>query len=146
MGFARQEYWSGLPCPSPGALPHPGMDPASLMSPALAGRFFTTSTTWEVQGPFIPSSNSTLQRFCWTSIFQLQCTYRTSWGIQIKCRSLFSRFEYIPGTFCLSNRLQCFASSGHTFSSKSLVIQNNQNVLFLIHLNEFFSQILGYCL
>ena len=69
MGFSRQEYWSGLPCPPPGDLPNPGIEPASLESPALAGRFlagysswdcrsrtqlstiffsfFTTSTTWE---------------------------------------------------------------------------------------------------
>ena len=42
MGFPRQEYWSGLPFPPPGGLPGPGIDPASLTSPALAGRFFTT--------------------------------------------------------------------------------------------------------
>ena len=47
MGFSRQEYWSGLPCSHPGDLPDPGVEPASLMSPELAGRFFTTSTTWE---------------------------------------------------------------------------------------------------
>ena len=49
MGFSRQEYWSGLPCPSPGDLPDPGIEPVSLTSPALAlaGRFFTTSATWE---------------------------------------------------------------------------------------------------
>ena len=43
MGFSRQEYCSGLPCPPPGDLPNPGIEPASLMSPALAGGFFTTS-------------------------------------------------------------------------------------------------------
>ena len=42
MGFSRQEYWSGLPCPPPGDLPNPGVEPACLMSPALAGEFFTT--------------------------------------------------------------------------------------------------------
>ena len=47
MEFPRQEYWSGLPFPSPGDLPNPGIEPASLASPALAGEFFTTSTTWE---------------------------------------------------------------------------------------------------
>ena len=47
MGFSRQEYWSGLPFLSPGDLPDPGIEPASLMSLALAGRFFTTSATWE---------------------------------------------------------------------------------------------------
>ena len=49
LGFCRQEYWSGLPCPPPGDLPDPGTEPRSLMSPALSGRFFTTSTTWEAQ-------------------------------------------------------------------------------------------------
>ena len=48
IGFSRQEYWSGLPCPPPGDRPDPGIGPASLMSPALAGGFFTTSATWEV--------------------------------------------------------------------------------------------------
>ena len=47
MGFPRQEYWSGLPFPSPRDLPDPGIEPMSLMFPALANRFFTTSTTWE---------------------------------------------------------------------------------------------------
>ena len=35
MGFSRQEYWSGLPCPSPGNLPNLGIEPASLVSPAM---------------------------------------------------------------------------------------------------------------
>ena len=47
MEFPRQEYWSGLPRPPPEALPDPGIEPKSLMSPALASSFFTTSATWE---------------------------------------------------------------------------------------------------
>ena len=47
MGFSRQEYWSGLPLPPPGDLPHPGFKPTSLMSLALASGFFTISDTWE---------------------------------------------------------------------------------------------------
>ena len=47
MGFSRQESWSVLPFPPAGDLPHPGIEPPSLMSPALAGGFFTTSTTRE---------------------------------------------------------------------------------------------------
>ena len=43
----KKEYWSGLPCPPPGDLLNAGIEPASLMSPALASGFFTTSTTWE---------------------------------------------------------------------------------------------------
>ena len=49
MGFSRQEYWNGLPCTSPGHLPDPGIEPESLMSPAMAARFFTTSAKWGAQ-------------------------------------------------------------------------------------------------
>ena len=42
MGFSRQEYWSGLPFPTPGDLPDPEIEPISLMFPVLAGGFFTT--------------------------------------------------------------------------------------------------------
>ena len=45
MEFSRQKYWSGSPCPPPGHCPNPGIKPESLMSPALAGRFFTTRAT-----------------------------------------------------------------------------------------------------
>ena len=47
MGFSRQERWTGLPCPPPGDLPDPGIKPGPLVSPALTGRFFTTSAAWE---------------------------------------------------------------------------------------------------
>ena len=51
MGFSRtlQEYCSGLPCPPPEDLSNPGIEPTSLTSPALAGEFLTTSTTWEAR-------------------------------------------------------------------------------------------------
>ena len=45
MEFPRQEYWSGMSFPTQGDLPDSGIEPASLMSPALASRFFTTSAT-----------------------------------------------------------------------------------------------------
>ena len=47
LGVLRQEYWSGLLFPSPGDLPGPWMESPSLASPALAGTFLTTSTTWK---------------------------------------------------------------------------------------------------
>ena len=47
MGFSRQEYWSGVPYAPPGDLPDPAIKPGSLISPALAGKVFTISTTWE---------------------------------------------------------------------------------------------------
>ena len=49
MEFSRLEYWSEFPFPSPGDLPDSGIEPESLMFPALAGRFFTTDATWEAQ-------------------------------------------------------------------------------------------------
>ena len=59
MGFSRQEYWSGLPCPPPGDLPKPGIKSKSLTSPVLAGGFSTTTgsgdwvqipTYWVISG------------------------------------------------------------------------------------------------
>ena len=64
MGFSSQEYFSGLPCPPSGDLPNLGIEPESLTTPALAGRFFTTSVIWEApiaQGT-IPN---TLQWLTW---------------------------------------------------------------------------------
>ena len=46
MGFSREEYWSGFPCPPPGDLPSPWISPASHNSPVLAGSFFTTIASW----------------------------------------------------------------------------------------------------
>ena len=52
--FSRQEYWSGLPCTLPGDRPNPGMEPISLMSTVLVGRFFTTRVTWEALANIAP--------------------------------------------------------------------------------------------
>ena len=54
MELTRQEYWSGLPCPPPGISPTQGL---SLMSPALAGEFFTTGTTQEASNLAITNPN-----------------------------------------------------------------------------------------
>ena len=50
MGVSRQDYWSGMPCPSAGDLPDPGTEPRSLASLALAGGLFTTVPPAESQG------------------------------------------------------------------------------------------------
>ena len=47
MGILQARTLEWVPCPSPGDLPNPGIEPSSLRSPALAGRFFTTYVTWE---------------------------------------------------------------------------------------------------
>ena len=54
VGFSRQEYWSGLLFPPPVGLPDPEIKPMSLMSPTLAGGFFTTSTTWKAHLLCVP--------------------------------------------------------------------------------------------
>ena len=65
-GILRQEYWSGLPFPSPGDLPNTEIEPPSLISPALRGSFLTTGATWEA-----------LHERHWFVIFSLvlQCPY-----------------------------------------------------------------------
>ena len=63
-GFSRQEYWSGLPCPPPGDLPNPRIKPESLMSPALAGGFFTT---WEAPAK---TSSERLDLESWQQLFE----------------------------------------------------------------------------
>ena len=51
-GFSRKEYWGGFPCPPPGYLPNSGIKPMFLMSPALAGEFFSTSTSCEAHAGY----------------------------------------------------------------------------------------------
>ena len=60
-GFPRQEHWSGLTFPSLGDLPNPGIEPWSLLSPALAGRFFTTTATREAHFPYFEITSSPLE-------------------------------------------------------------------------------------
>ena len=64
MGFSRQEYWSQLACLPAGDLPDPGIEPASVTFPALAGRFFTSGAVWEWHN-FIP--------FCGWVVFHFVC-------------------------------------------------------------------------
>ena len=82
MEFSRQvenwlgcQFWSGLPCPPPGDLHDPGIKPMSLMSPAVAGRFFTTSTTWEAQ-VMADTSKFTLK---YVFLFQYFAEFETAW-------------------------------------------------------------------
>ena len=86
MGFPRQEYWSGLPGPPPRDLPDSGIEPESLMSPALADGFFTTSATWEarvcLKWPLLcwdmlylsPLSGEIFMNGCWILLNEL-CLY-----------------------------------------------------------------------
>ena len=75
IGLPWQEYWSGLPCPPPGDLPDPGIEFASLISPALAGGFFTTSATWEAhQSHYAELKRQDTEEYIYTVLFHLyQC-------------------------------------------------------------------------
>ena len=72
LEFSRPEYWSGLLCPPPGALPDLGIEPVSLMSPALAGGFFTTSATWEAPFHLGIHNREFLNRVRWHLGFALK--------------------------------------------------------------------------
>ena len=84
MGFSRQEYWNRLSCPPSGDLPNPGIEPTSLMSPALAGWFFTTSITWEVSTEHFKTLNiaelfSTMPQFDSIFYFVILIQERPLW-------------------------------------------------------------------
>ena len=65
MGFSRQEYWRGLPFPSPGDLLKPGIEPTSPVSPALAGGFFTT----EPRGKsYLDTHKDLIRKYKWLAI------------------------------------------------------------------------------
>ena len=68
MGFSRQEYWNWLVCPPPEDLPDPGIEPVSLMSSAVGGGFFTTSTTWDIK------SESEVAQSCLTLCNPMDCS------------------------------------------------------------------------
>ena len=84
QGFSRQEYWSGLPCPSPGDLPAPGIEPTSPMSPTLADSL----------PPASPEKPCRQQSQC-QSLSHVQLS-ETPWTIsrQAPLSMAFSRQEY----------------------------------------------------
>ena len=81
-GFSRQEYWSRLPFPPPGDLPHPGIEPESLVSPARAGGFFSTAKMVSCGMP---------QGF---SLTQLMCVFMISYQISL--------FYFVHSSHCYS--------------------------------------------
>ena len=115
MEFSRQEYWSGLPFPSPWDLPDPGIQPMSLKSPALTGGFFATSATWEA--PWNTVYASILNRHPWYSVNYLY-----------KIQPVFLRSPRIPMSGILNsksdiaapgNNWQCVESFWSSFVSLS---------------------------
>ena len=92
MDFPRQEYWSGLPCPPPGDLPDPGIQPAS---PALAGRFFTTEPPGKPSKILIPilKLNMSLQIMSRESKEKLFCTINNKNTFQ--SMMFYQRLDYL---------------------------------------------------
>ena len=94
MGFSWQECWSGLLCPLPGDLPNAGIDRMSIMSPAFADGFFTTSrATWEALFE---------KCVCVLSCFSHIRLFATLWTVahQASLSMGFSRQEYWSGLLC----------------------------------------------
>ena len=97
MRFFRQEYWSGLPFPLPGNFPNPGIESVSLVSPALAGRFFTTVLPGKPQiSPVGISHRIILTNSTYMLLsFVIDNTYR-------KCyRNNFKELAFISLFYCL---------------------------------------------
>ena len=83
MEFSKQEYWSRLPCSSPRDIPDPGIEPASLTSPALAGRFFTTSTEHRYYSGEMRKTTEVVDAAHWD---------RNHWYMKNTCRTITQMF------------------------------------------------------
>ena len=78
MGFSRQEHWSGLPYPPSGGFPNAGIELTAIMlSPALAGGFFTTSATWEA----LDSLTHPLKKYMFYSVADYFVSFGGIFGI-----------------------------------------------------------------
>ena len=106
--FSRQEYWSGLPCPPPADLPNPRIEPTPLGSPAMAGRFFTTSSIWEALELYTPGFK-----------FQL-CQVLIDWTI---LSNLFHIMKHVENyKMCRphwSNQKRCWGQSSNSLLTHS---------------------------
>ena len=92
MGFSRHGYWSGLPCPPSGDLPASGIN-LRLLSPALAGRFFITSTTWASVYKYLFECMRAKSLQSCPSL----CNPKRTVACQVPLSMVFSRQEYWSG-------------------------------------------------
>ena len=86
MEFSRQEYWSGLPCSSPGDLPDPGIEPESLASPVLARRFFTSWATREAESQ-MPFSKAGISCVTHWLLVQMMCSDQSGQVLSLERKS-----------------------------------------------------------
>ena len=124
MECFRHEYWSGLPCPSPGDLPHPGTELVSLTSSTLAGEFFTTSASWEANEgqletcKYLPVPQTFPQDCLKINTLQIFVQYLTSEGCLVlpSCIYLPHRSKYSELIRPTLYRRQCIISPAVNFS------------------------------
>ena len=129
MGFSRQEYWSGLPCPPPGDLPDPGIKPRSPAPPALAGGFFITEPPGKPLNAFISvkgcEDEAALSTpYCllgWVPILRASSSPR---------KKLFLGKEEMKG---LSQR-PLLHTAGQSFHFQGSPVRNNRKFHKLFHL------------
>ena len=91
-GFSRQEYWGGLPFPSPGDLPNPRIEPTFPASPALEGEFFTTEPPWKPHSEYMKWSEVKSLSHVWLFVTPWTVAYQDSPSME------FSRQEYWSGS------------------------------------------------
>ena len=125
MLFSRQEYWSGLPYPPPGDLPNPGFKCTSLISPALAGWFFTTSATGKPTYDYLLFFCCSLSRVWllatpWTAARQAFLSFTVFWSL-LKLMSIESVMLYSHLILCHPLLLPSFFSITRVFSSELTV-------------------------
>ena len=114
MGFSRQEYWSGLPFPSPGDLPNPRMEPTS---PALIGRFFSTeplgkpkwTDRWALFSKLISQSSETHTYLGPHTLTHIPHTHTHPCTYPLHARTHVSRYP-------------CFQAREHTYTHTPLLV------------------------
>ena len=121
MGFSQQGYWSGLPFLPLGDLPNSEIEPAPLMSPALAGRFFTTSTTWEALRHFHVMVNEIVSLISFSSLSLLMDRNARDFCVLIVYSAV------LPNSLSSSS----FLVAALGFSMYSIMSSSNVTVLLL---------------
>ena len=96
-GILQAKYWSGLPCSPPGDLPGPVTKPMSLMSPVLAGGFFTTSTTWEAHVYVCVSMYRCAQVCVYVHVYIYKCVYMGVCISMYTCVYMLYVYAYVYG-------------------------------------------------
>ena len=119
MGLSRQEYWSGLPCPPPGDLPHPGIEHVSLVSSALQADSLPLSHGGSLQ----PSYFIIIYVFLWTilSIFWKKTMWINLWyknTLKYFCFYLFIVYRALLYTLCYSCFLPRCRQWGYSYVAK----------------------------